>query len=144
MYMSFFFFFREMALQTISESVYVGLCLKIGTPQQVAIRRDAEDTVDLLHHKLKLCAVMMISGSRREGFNFIDSDFDVMFWSKYHRVIWDFSQVTLHNTILCDSSESPPGFTLLLLPLGIANNRVSSSCVRINGSLYISSVALVV
>ncbi|XP_022343725.2 uncharacterized protein LOC111136870 [Crassostrea virginica] len=128
----------EMALQTISESVYVGLCLKIGTPQQVAIRRDAEDTVDLLHHKLKLCAVMMISGSRREGFNFIDSDFDVMFWSKYHRVIWDFSQVTLHNTILCDSSESPPGFTLLLLPFGGMNISVLS-CFKVNGLECLSS-----
>ena len=37
------FFFSEMALQTISESVYVGLCFKIGTPQQVAISRDVAD-----------------------------------------------------------------------------------------------------
>ena len=37
-----------MALQTISESVYVELCLKIGTPQQVAIRREVTDISELL------------------------------------------------------------------------------------------------
>ena len=42
--------------------------------------------------------------------------------------------------ILCDSSESPPGFTLLWLPLEEALSRlVISSCVRINGTLCISS-----
>ena len=113
-----------MALQTISESVYVGLCLKIGTPQQVAIRRDVVDITELLEHKITRTDefVMMQSGSRREGFRFEDSDIDVMLWPKNHIVLWDFSQATLYNThryrlILCDSSESPPGFTLLWLPL---------------------------
>nr|XP_022298644.1 uncharacterized protein LOC111107652 [Crassostrea virginica] len=132
-----------MAVQTISESVYVGLCLKIGTPQQVAIRRDVVDIKELLKHKLT-STVEMVSGSRREGFRFEDSDHDFMYWSNYNRVVWDFSQSALYNThshalILCDSSESPPGFTLLWLPLERAGRRVLSSCVRINGALYISS-----
>nr|XP_022298631.1 uncharacterized protein LOC111107639 [Crassostrea virginica] len=137
-----------MALQTISESVYVGLCLKIGTSQQVAIRRDLWDIRELVEQKVKSTDyfVKMVSGSKREGFGFKDSDFDFMFWSNNNRVLWDFSQSTLYNThrytlILCDSSESPPGFTLLLLlwlPLE-AEECVLSSCVRINGALYISS-----
>nr|XP_022298633.1 uncharacterized protein LOC111107641 [Crassostrea virginica] len=135
-----------MAVQTISESVYVGLCLKLGTPQQVAIRRDVVDIVELIKHKVASTdyLVKMVSGSKREGFRFKDSDFDFMFWSNYNQVLWDFSQSTLYNThrytlILCDSSESPPGFTLLWLPLEEANSVVLSSCVRINGALYISS-----
>ena len=109
-----------MAVQTISESVYVGLCLKIGTPQQVAIRRDVEDIHELVEHKAKGRGylVRMVSGSRREGFRFKDSDHDSMFWHNSRQVLWDFSQATLYNThrytlILSDRSESPPGFTLL-------------------------------
>nr|XP_022338213.1 uncharacterized protein LOC111133820 [Crassostrea virginica] len=135
-----------MALQTISESVYVGLCLKIGTPQQVAIRRDVRDIKELMKHKVTRLdqLVVMKSGSKREGFRFLDSDADFMIWPNNYRVLWDFSQATLYNThryglILCDSSKSPPGFTLLWLPLEEAGGNVLSSCVRINGSLYISS-----
>nr|XP_022340064.1 uncharacterized protein LOC111134870 [Crassostrea virginica] len=135
-----------MALQTVSESVYVGLCLKIGTPQQVAIRRDVVDITELLRNTVTRSdpSVFIASGSRREGFRFDDSDMDSMHWLNNHRVLWNFSQATLYNThiyklILCDSSESPPGFTLLWLPLEQADRLVLSSCVRINGALYISS-----
>nr|XP_022298892.1 uncharacterized protein LOC111107821 [Crassostrea virginica] len=135
-----------MAVQTISESLYVGLCLKIGTPQLVAIRREVVDIQELLEHKVRNpdYLVMMLSGSQREGFRFEDSDRDYMYWSNYNQVLWDFSQSAMYNThshalILCDSSESPPGFTLLWLPLERADIRVLSSCVRINGARYISS-----
>ena len=116
-----------MALQNVSESVYVGLCLKIGTPQQVAIRRDGVDIIDLLSQTVTRSdqGVSIVSGSRREGFRFKDSDVDYMIWPNNHRVLWDFSQATLYNTniyklILCESSESPPGFTLLWLPLELS------------------------
>ena len=111
-----------MALQTISESVYVGLCHKIGTPQQVAIRRDVLDITEFLGHKVlkrqEFALIIMKSGSQREGFRFLDSDVDLMFWRNNHRVFWDFSKIHLFNTqsqvlILCVSSESPPGFTLI-------------------------------
>ena len=136
-----------MALQTISESLYVGLCLEVGTSQQLAIRRDVIDITELLEHKVTgTCnnAHYMLSGSRREGFRFKDSDVDVMLWPTDHPVLWDFSQGQFYNThrdklILCDSSESPPGFTLLWLPLEEASRNVLSACVRINGALYISS-----
>ncbi|XP_022321517.2 uncharacterized protein LOC111123482 [Crassostrea virginica] len=136
-----------MALQTISESLYVGLCLEVGTSQQVAIRRDVVDITELLRNKVTgTCDNVhrMLSGSRREGFRFKDSDFDYMFWSTDHPVLWDLSQAQFYNThrdrlILCDSSESPPGFTLLWLPLEEASRNVLSACVRMNGTLYISS-----
>ncbi|XP_078326447.1 uncharacterized protein LOC144622931 [Crassostrea virginica] len=136
-----------MALQTISESLYVGLCLEVGTSQQVAIRRDVRDIKELLEHKVTgTCYNVhrMLSGSRREGFRFVDSDCDFMFWPTDHPVLWDLSQARFYNThrdklILCDSSESPPGFTLLWLPLEEAIRLVLSACVRINGVLYISS-----
>ena len=133
-----------MALQTISESVYVGLCLKIGTTQQVAIRRDVKDIHELLEQRVTKShdLVIMRSGSRREGFKIIKSDCDFMFWRYSHRVLWDFSQAQFydkHYLILCDSSESSPGFTLLWLPLEEACRLALSSCVRINGALYISS-----
>ena len=138
-----------MVLQTISESVYVGLCLKIGTPQQVTIRRDVVDTTELLDHKATQTEelVRMQSGSRREGFRFEGSDMDIMFWPNNHRVFWNFSQIQLINIlrqvlILCDSTESPPGFTLLWLPLvesGYTSRLVLSPSVRYNGAFYISS-----
>nr|XP_034326915.1 uncharacterized protein LOC117689505 [Crassostrea gigas]XP_034326916.1 uncharacterized protein LOC117689505 [Crassostrea gigas] len=132
-----------MDVQTMSESVYVGMCIKIGTPQQVASRRDIWDIRELLRNQHGVERSMR-SGSRREGFRFHDSDVDTMYWQTNHRVIWDFSQSEYYNIqrqvmILCDSSESPAGFTLLWLPLERAGQIVLSSCVRMNGGLYISS-----
>uniref|UniRef100_K1RXI9 Mab-21-like HhH/H2TH-like domain-containing protein n=1 Tax=Magallana gigas TaxID=29159 RepID=K1RXI9_MAGGI len=59
-----------------------------------------------------------MSGSRREGFRLKGSDIDTMYWFNDHRVIMDMSQSEYYNTantilIFADSSESPPGFTLL-------------------------------
>ena len=61
-----------MALQTLSESVYVGMCLKIGTPQQVSNRREVTDIYELLLHKVAKTDQynFMESGSKREGFRY--------------------------------------------------------------------------
>ncbi|XP_065927919.1 uncharacterized protein [Magallana gigas] len=137
---------QKMAVRSISESVYVGMCLKIGTPQQVASRRDIVDLSEMLidSEVMRKTYITMLSGSTREGFRLRESDRDTMYWLNNHRVIWDFSQVQFYNTqenavILCDSSESPPGFTLLWLPLERANSKVISACVRMHDGLYISS-----
>nr|XP_022322722.1 uncharacterized protein LOC111124150 [Crassostrea virginica] len=132
-----------MALQTISESLYVVLCLKVGTSQQLTSRRDVVDITELMENKATNDQGML-SGSRREGFRFVDSDCDYMLWPTDHPVLWELSQAQFYNThtdkmILCDSSESPPGFTLLWLPLEEASRNLLSACVRINGALYISS-----
>ena len=110
----------------------------------MAIRRDEVGIRELLLNKVRRPVCKLKSGSQGEGFRLKDSDLDMMYWLENHRVFWNFSQATLYNThdhalILCDSSESPPGFTLLRLPLEEADRRVLSSFVRINGVLYISS-----
>lgn len=114
-----------MAFQKMSESVYVGLCHEIGTPQQVASRRNRTDDWELLLNQVLKdeCKLqIMISGSQKEGFRFRSSDIDIMYWPTNLRVIWDFSQIQFDNIqrhvpVIFDSSESPTGFTLLLLPL---------------------------
>ncbi|XP_052701244.1 uncharacterized protein LOC128178224 [Crassostrea angulata] len=133
----------EIPVQKMSESVYVGMCHKIGTPQQVASRRDIGDMMELLGNHCDVWR-LMDSGSRKEGFRFLNSDIDTMIWQTNIRVIWDFSQSEFYNIhrqalILCDNSESPAGFTLLCLPLERAAQIVLSSCVEMNGGLYISS-----
>ncbi|XP_011448995.3 uncharacterized protein [Magallana gigas] len=133
----------EIPVQKMSESVYVGMCHKIGTPQQVAFRRDIGDIWELLKNQSD-GGRLMSSGSRREGFRLHGSDIDNMYWLTNYRVIWDFSHSEYYNIhrqtlILCDNSESPAGFTLLWLPLERAAQIVLSSCVRMNGGLYLSS-----
>ncbi|XP_034325121.1 uncharacterized protein [Magallana gigas] len=107
-------------LQHMSESVFVGLCEIVGTSQQVALRRDTVDIKEMVENRLITNdnLIRMMSGSRREGFRLKGSDIDTMYWFNDHRVIMDMSQSEYYNTantilIFADSSESPPGFTLL-------------------------------
>ncbi|XP_065944384.1 uncharacterized protein [Magallana gigas] len=119
-----------MTLQKMVQIVYGALCHLIGTPEQVASRREIVDMMELFVNLRKYCKhKTMVSGSIKEGFRLKDSDADFMFWLDDHRVIWDFSQSEFYNIhrqalILCDSSESPSGFTLLWLPLDRAASNV--------------------
>ena len=90
-----------MSLQTLSESVYLGLCHKIGTPQEVTIRRDVWDVRELLDRKKTEYThwISMLSGSQREGFRFMDSDVDTMEWFDHYRVLWDLGYVIQHTQI---------------------------------------------
>ena len=61
-----------------------------------------------------------------------------------NRVIWDTCQFEYYYTenkilFLSDSSESPPGFTLLELLTPPRYRQVQSACVPMNDRLYISS-----
>uniref|UniRef100_K1QL46 Uncharacterized protein C3orf59 n=1 Tax=Magallana gigas TaxID=29159 RepID=K1QL46_MAGGI len=130
----------------MSESMFVGLCEIVGTSQQVAIRREARDIEEMVDRRVTPNdgIIRIMSGSRREGFRLKGSDVDLMFWPNNHRVIMEMSQSEYYNTantalILSYSSESPPGFTLLQLPTPRACRDVRSSCVRMNGRVYISS-----
>nr|XP_034327867.1 uncharacterized protein LOC117689820 [Crassostrea gigas] len=133
-------------LQNMSESVFVGLCEIVGTSQQVAIRRETVDIREMVERQVTSHDefIMMLSGSIREGLRLKGSDLDSMFWLNDHRVIMDMSQSEYYNTanttlILSDSSESPPGFTLLQLLTPTTYREVQSACVRMNGRVYISS-----
>ncbi|XP_052711984.1 uncharacterized protein LOC128186240 [Crassostrea angulata] len=132
-------------MQHVSESMFVGLCDIVGTSQEVAIRRETRDIKEMVERRVKPNGtIVMLSGSRREGFRLEGSDTDLMYWPNNHRVIMDMSQSEYYNTanttlILSDSSESPPGFTLLQLLTPTTFREVQSACVRKNNRVYISS-----
>ncbi|XP_061164472.1 uncharacterized protein LOC133173503 [Saccostrea echinata] len=135
----------ESGIQRLSESVFAGLCRKVGTPTQVTIRREVQDIKEVLSNHVTTvdgCS-MMWSGSYRDGFRLQGSDVDVMFSLKNFQVVWDLDQAQTCNTnrkdfILCDCSESPPGFTLLefMITDGIDFKPIY---IRIKDKLYISS-----
>ncbi|XP_052711982.1 uncharacterized protein LOC128186238 [Crassostrea angulata] len=130
----------------MSESVFVVLCEIVGTSHQVTIRREAEDIKEMVRRRVTPNneIIRMMSGSMREGFRLEGSDVDWMYWPNNYRVIMDMSQSDYYNTanttfILSDSTESPPGFTLLKLLTPPTNRDLRSACVRMNNRVYISS-----
>ncbi|XP_061165984.1 uncharacterized protein LOC133174907, partial [Saccostrea echinata] len=135
------------AMQHISESVFVGLCHKVGTSQLVAMRRDVLDINEVVEKQVKTSDdeySVLLSGSYREGFRLEGSDIDMMFWLNNHRVIWNLSQSQYYNThrhtlILYDCSDSPPGFTLLYLLTPSINIVAQLACIRMNNKHCISS-----
>ncbi|XP_078318046.1 uncharacterized protein LOC144620613 [Crassostrea virginica] len=135
----------ETGFQHLCESVFVRLCQIVGTSVQVAIRRETKEICEMVERRVaeNKDVIEMQSGSVREGFRLERSDVDYMYWFNDHRVIWDMSQSEYYYTenktlILSDSSESPPGFTLLEL-LTPTYREVLSACVPMNDKLYISS-----
>ena len=144
-------------MQHMSESVFGGLCRIVGTSKQVAIRRETTDIADIASRHIQsnrtnfFCA--MLSGSLREGFRLRGSDVDIMCWLDSFRVITDVFQSECYDNLenillLSDSSESPPGFTLLQLLIPEMNEDVGmilaqiiylqSIIVRMNENFYIS------
>ncbi|XP_065922562.1 uncharacterized protein [Magallana gigas] len=133
-------------MECISESLFVVLCQILGTSQQVALRRETVDIKEMVKRQVTPYdgLIKIVSGSDREGFRLEGSDIDVMLWPNNHRVIMDMSQSEYYNTanttlILSDSSESPPGFTLLQLLTPSTKRYVQSASVRMNDRVYISS-----
>nr|XP_022299751.1 LOW QUALITY PROTEIN: uncharacterized protein LOC111108272 [Crassostrea virginica] len=138
--------FIDAGFQHLCESVFVRLCQIVGTSVQVVIRRETIDISEMVDRRVadNDDVIEMQSGSQREGFKLKGSDIDYMFWLNNHRVIWDMSQSEHYYTenktlILSDSSESPPGFTLLELLTPSPYRVVQSACVPMNDRLYISS-----
>ncbi|XP_062567766.1 uncharacterized protein LOC134230008 [Saccostrea cucullata] len=140
------FILSTKAIQHISESVFVGLCRKVGTSQVVAMRRDIMDIYEMAMNKVTKSHEdsVVVSGSYREGFRLKGSDIDMMFWRNKHCVIWDLSQSQYYNIhrqtlILCDCSDSPPGFTLLYLLSPRVYREIQRACVGMNNRYYVSS-----
>nr|XP_022302102.1 uncharacterized protein LOC111110060 [Crassostrea virginica] len=136
----------DAGFQHLCESVFMRLCQIVGTSVQVVIRRETMDIAEMVKRRVadNDDVIIMKSGSQREGFRLKGSDLDYMCWWNNHRVIWDMSQSEHYYTenktlILSDSSESPPGFTLLELLTPTTNRKVQSACVPMNDRLYISS-----
>ncbi|XP_062569026.1 uncharacterized protein LOC134231120, partial [Saccostrea cucullata] len=133
-------------IQHISESVFVGLCRKVGTSKVVAMRRDIVVIGEMVRNQVATSGLSsaMASGSYGEGLRLKGSDIDFMFWPNNHRVIWELSQSQYYNTyrqtlILCDCSDSPPGFTLLYLLSPCTSRFIQRACVRMSNTYYISS-----
>ncbi|XP_062567267.1 uncharacterized protein LOC134229524 [Saccostrea cucullata] len=123
----------------------MGLCKKLGTSHQLSIRRDVMEVFNILNSHVRADDIAVFSsGSRSEGFRLKESDVDMMIWPNNHRVIWDVSQTRYYHaqrrvTILSDNSDSPPGYTLLWLPVPRASNHVVRSTFKMNDRYYISS-----
>ena len=68
----------------LSEAVYVGMCLEVGTPTEVKIRREVVDTYEAMNRPVWIMREFdrMKSGSRREGFRLKTSDWDFMLASR--------------------------------------------------------------
>ncbi|XP_062569863.1 uncharacterized protein LOC134231929 isoform X1 [Saccostrea cucullata] len=134
-------------LKHMSGSVFKGLCDKLGTSQVVAMRRDVMDISDMVETRLGRTSgenSVKMSGSHKEGFRLEGSDIDMMLWLNGHHVIWELSQSQYYNTqrqtlILCDCSESPPGYTLLYLLSPSMDRHVQRACFKMNNRYYISS-----
>nr|XP_022304434.1 uncharacterized protein LOC111111637 [Crassostrea virginica] len=136
----------EAGFQHLCESVFVGLCQIVGTSTLVAIRRETANISEMVQRRVagNDDVIKMESGSRREGFRLKGSDLDMMSWPNDHRVIWDMSQFEYYYTanktlILSDSSDSPSGFTLLVLLTPTKDRKIQSAYVPFNDRLYISS-----
>ncbi|XP_062609432.1 uncharacterized protein LOC134271200 [Saccostrea cucullata] len=134
------------AIQCISESVFVGLCRKLGTSQLVTMRRDVVDIMEKVRNQVTTSDEdrLIVSGSRSEGFRLQGSDMDIMKWSNNQCVVWELYQSQYYNThrqtlILCDCSDSPPGFTLLYLLSPSMDRYIQRVCVRMNNRYYVSS-----
>ncbi|XP_062592778.1 uncharacterized protein LOC134254251 [Saccostrea cucullata] len=133
--------------QHLSESVFMKLSHIVGSSETVIMRREMEEFMDRMTDQLinkRKEYRMMTSGSRREGFKLKTSDMDAMFWPHDHYVVWDLDQVQnydLNNKtlILCDCSDSPPGYALLELLTPTEISSVQDACVRINDRFYIIS-----
>lgn len=70
-----FFYNDRMSLQKIVQIVYGALCHMIGTPEQVASRREIVDMMELFVNLKKYCKYKtMVSGGIKEGFRLSDSD----------------------------------------------------------------------
>lgn len=80
-------------MQHMSESVFGGLCLIVGTSQQVAIKGETTDIEEMVLRELARRndftnnLYMMLSGSRKEGFRLEGSDTDVIVWLNFFKVI---------------------------------------------------------
>ncbi|XP_062600259.1 uncharacterized protein LOC134261879 [Saccostrea cucullata] len=137
----------DLGIQHLSESVFEGLCHILGSSEMVIMRREIMDFREMMINQVmrtREADRMMMSGSMKEGLRLEKSDVDTMFWPNDHIVILDLNKAQKYDLsrktlILCDFSESPPGFGLLELLTPTHSECVKNACMRINDRLYISS-----
>lgn len=120
------------------------MCESVGLPQTIANRREIMDTLEDLFgsHPCKILSPLKIlSGSRREGFRFDNSDINVMAYLQNYKVVWDDSQfLNCSEHIMFDGTESPPGYGLLQTTP--SQNKDNDFIVTIKEKSYLSSIAV--
>ncbi|XP_061192748.1 uncharacterized protein LOC133200951 [Saccostrea echinata] len=137
----------DLGIQYVSESVFMKLCYKVGSSEQVIMRRELVDFREMMINqviKMREEDRIVTSGSHREGFRLEGSDVDLMIWPNDHIVIWDLNQAQMYDLnkkslVLCDCFDSPSGFALLELLTPTHRESLKYACMRINDRLYISS-----
>ena len=129
-----------------SEAMYVGICLQLGSPTEVRIRRELLDSSEVVTRPLMIMRGLegVMGGSIREGFRINDCYMDWMLWLPNHKVIYDISQlgfyhITEHTVILMECENVSPGSTRLKMLTQSGYPEVHSSYILINGESYISS-----
>ncbi|XP_061165723.1 uncharacterized protein LOC133174640 [Saccostrea echinata] len=130
----------------LSEVLYAGLCCKIGTPTEVAIRRDVRDMEEMIQKPISMIRGFgtIMSGSYREGLRLKSSDRDMMIWPCNYKLITDISQfhsynTSKHTTVLMEDFDTPPGFVRLRLLTSPRDSITRSSRIPFNNAFYISS-----
>lgn len=129
----------------LSEWLYNGLCESVGLPQTIANRREIMDTLEALFgsnpHKI-LPTLVILSGSRREGFRFDNSDVDVMVCLQNYKVVWNYSQFSnCSEHIMFNGTESPPGYGSLQTTPS-QDRALSDFIITSKKKSYLSSIAL--
>ena len=129
-----------------SEEVFVGLCIEIGTPSKVRIRREVGEIKDAVNNLLWASKGVesMTNGSEREGIRQATSDMDIMIMIPNHKVICNVYQISLYQTrrqtiILMECEDAPPGYSRLRLMTPSVDKRVIFSLILINDGMYVSS-----
>lgn len=87
--------------ELISEQVFERMVDIVGTSQIVANRREIMNMKEVLSRSTIQYDIPFrtaLSGSKREGFRFDESDTDVMEYPLVFRVIWDYSENQCKNS----------------------------------------------
>ncbi|XP_062601319.1 uncharacterized protein LOC134263039 [Saccostrea cucullata] len=129
-----------------SEVLYAGLCNKIGTPEEVRVRREVQHMSEMIDQPLQISQGSRFAdtGSYAEGFRFKSSDRDKMSWPCNHKVLCDMSRSAIHHSskdtlLLMETSDTPGGYARLQLLTSSRNSIVNASLASIDNVVYISS-----
>lgn len=134
------------SFQRMSEDLYVGMCIVIGNPTVVNIRREIKDIQEKINKPAANIHgnTRVESGSYREGFRFTSSDIDNMFWPLKVIMICEPGQFNLYNDdatldiFLMEYSDTPPGFVRLKVMAPINNDFMTSSVITHLNGIYVS------
>ncbi|CAC5379453.1 unnamed protein product [Mytilus coruscus] len=125
--------------KTLSLQFYQYLNNIIGSEEVVKTRRKIFYAIDSAERNSS--HIMISSGSKAEGLNFIDSDYDQMYVCVAYRVYNSTNNVSTFSNkipIIMDSSDTKPGFTKLRMYI-MSHAKGNTFCEIAEGEAYFSS-----